>query len=145
MMLLRKSCCFAHWLTKESSVELTISLYSQQFIFMIESLCFRRYLTNSFHFLRYPIVEITFDSAVADFQAHITEQFGGDLFISGHLDEEEEEGKEHEFFCEELLRRGDLEETLFVEKLLGSENFEELEQWVVPEASFFDSFHFPSM
>ncbi|KAK8645556.1 hypothetical protein V6N13_119382 [Hibiscus sabdariffa] len=66
------------------------------------------------------------------------------LLGSGHL-EEEEEGKEHEFFCEELLRRGELEETLFVEKLLGSENFEELEQWVVPEASFFDSFHFPSM
>ncbi|KAK8581568.1 hypothetical protein V6N13_144586 [Hibiscus sabdariffa] len=65
------------------------------------------------------------------------------LLGSGHLDDDDEE-EEHEFFCEELLRRGDLEETLFVEKLLESENFEELEQWV-PGASFFDSFHFSSM
>ena len=60
---------------------------------------------------------------------------------SGPLDEEDEE---HELFCEELLRRGDLEEMLFAEKLLVRENFEELEQWV-PEASFFDIFHFSSM
>ena len=60
---------------------------------------------------------------------------------SGHLDEEDEE---HEFLCEELLRRGDLEEMLFAEKLLESENFEELEPRV-PEASFFDIFHFSSM
>lgn len=44
-----------------------------------------------------------------------------------------------ELFC----KRGDLEEVLFVEKLLVKEDLE-LEAWLL-ELSFFDSFHLSSM